>query len=372
MVAGDVHRDRRVRHGGVSAHRSSGAPHATRSRRDGRSRRLGGALRCVVADPRRRRRLGFGTPPRPLPDRTPDRLRVHRRAGGSTARRAADEGALPPRRVGIRGGLPGRRPPRDSAARSARVDGAPAPGHGGCTARVPRPPHRHRMALSGGPRRHPGVRARGRPATAPDPVRLRAGPAPPRVSGAVRDGLTGRRLPPLRPCCRAVQRGRADALSVRVHGAAQPGGHPFPRPSRRAADAAIRAAARTVPEPRRCRRRARRDGRRRSSAGRSDLRPLRASGRAPYRRHRDDRRHYAHVDQCRVSDRPRRGACCRASGRGGHWGSRCDRCDRPRPARPERAPPRSGRGDRVRPRAGSCLDGRRRERLSVVQTSARR
>ena len=96
--------------GGVRAHRPGGAADAPRADRDGEPRRPRGALRRVLGDPRRRRRLGVGGPARHVPDRPPGRVRVHRRAGGPAARRAPDEGAVPARRVGIRGRvLPRRR-----------------------------------------------------------------------------------------------------------------------------------------------------------------------------------------------------------------------------------------------------------------------
>ena len=60
------------------------------------------ALRGVLADPHRGRRLGVGGPPRAVPDRAPAGVRLHRRTGRQAARRPADEGAVPSRRVGIR------------------------------------------------------------------------------------------------------------------------------------------------------------------------------------------------------------------------------------------------------------------------------
>ena len=71
---------------------------------------LAALYRRVLGDPRRGRRLGVGGTPRPVPDRAPARVRVHRRAGGPAARRSPDEGAVPAGRIGIRRRVLPRRP----------------------------------------------------------------------------------------------------------------------------------------------------------------------------------------------------------------------------------------------------------------------
>ena len=151
-------------------------------------------------------------------------------------------------------GIPGRRAPRHPPPRPARVDGALAPGDHGRGTRLPRSPARDGAPVSGGT----DVPDRGGPdghaAAAAHALRLGHRALPPRLSGAVRDGIVGRRLPPLRPRRGSLQRGRADGVPLGVHGGAQPRRHPLPRAPRRSAHAALRPSARAAPQPRRRRR----------------------------------------------------------------------------------------------------------------------
>ena len=152
----------------VRAHRPRGAPYETRSCRDREPRHPRLALRRVLADPRGGRRLGVGGPPRAVPDRAPAGLRLHRRTGRQAARRPADEGAVPSRRLGLRRRVPPRRPPRHPAPRPARFDRAPAARDDRRATRVPR---RSSLATE---RRFPEVRSgpsRTLPAVARPPLR---------------------------------------------------------------------------------------------------------------------------------------------------------------------------------------------------------
>ena len=206
MAAGDLHRNRGVRNRRVRAHRAGGPPDATRACRDRESARPRRPLCRVLADPRGGRRLGVGAPPRAVPDRAADGVRVHWWTGGTTPRRAADEGAVPAHRDRILGGVSPRRPPRYPPPRAPRVDREPAAGHDGRATRVPRPPARDGAAVPGGTRgARPGVPGR-RPAIVTRAVRVRPRPPPARLPGAVRDGLAVAGLPPLQPCAGAVQR----------------------------------------------------------------------------------------------------------------------------------------------------------------------
>ena len=189
MAAGDLYRDRRGRHRRVRAHRPSSAANATRARRDRESRHPRRPLRRVLGDPRGGRRLGFRAPPRPVPDRTPDGVRVHRRTGRPAARRSRPEGAFPAHRDRLLRGIPARRPARHPASRPPRVDRAPTARRDGCAARVPRPPARDRTALPGGARGARGELAGRRPAVRADRFRVRPRPPPARLPGPVGDGL---------------------------------------------------------------------------------------------------------------------------------------------------------------------------------------
>ena len=188
----------------------------TRPRRHSEPRRPRRTLRRVLADPRCGRRLGVGGAPRAVPDRAPDGVRLHRRTGRQAPRRPADEGEIPSRRVGIRRRVPPGRPPRDPPPRPARIDRAPAARNHGRAARVPRPSARDRATIPGGARRSRRGRAGGRPAAVADALRLGPRSLPSRLPGAVRDGLAGGRLPPVRPCRSPVQRGRPDPIPVRA------------------------------------------------------------------------------------------------------------------------------------------------------------
>ena len=181
---------------------------------------------------------------------------------GPTPGRAADEGAVPAGRGRLLGRVSPRRPPRNPAPRPAGIDRAPAARYDGCTARVPRPPARDGAEVPGSPLGSDRDLAGSAAAAGTNAVRVGPRSPPPRLPGAVGDGVVAGRLPPLQPCERALQRGRPDPLPVRVHGGAQPRGHPLPRAPRRSADAPLRPATRTGAEPRRRRRVARGHGRR--------------------------------------------------------------------------------------------------------------
>ena len=205
-----------------------------------------------------------------------------------------------------------------------------------------------------------------------DAVRVGPRSSPPRLPVAVGDGLVARRLPPLQPRARALQRRRPDPVPVGVHGAAQPRRHPVPRAPCRSADASLRPATRTGAEPRRRRSAARSDGRGGRRAGRRRVRPLRACGRDPPRRHRPDRRHHPHVGQRLVPGGSDRGPPRSTGGRGRHRRSRGDRRHWCRAAAHEPPRPRDRRGDRLRCRPERGLDGERRGDVPVVHARARR
>ena len=210
------------------------------------------------------------------------------------------------------------------------------------------------------------------PAIGASAVCVGARSAAPRLPGAVGDGLVAGRLPALQPCARALQRGRPDPVPVRVHGGAQPRGHPLPRSRRRSADAPIRPAARAGAEPRRRCGVARGHGRGGRRAGRRRLQPLRACGRGSPLRHRPDRRHHPHVRQRLVPGGSDRGPSRRAGGRRRHRRSRRHRRHGRGVAAHEPARPRDRRRDRLRRRPERDLDGERRGDVPVVHARARR
>ena len=145
-----------------------------RPRRDGEPLGLRRPLRRVLADPRGGRRLGLGGSARPVPDRAPDGVRVHRRTGGPAARRAADEGAVSAHRGRVLGRVPPRRPARHPAPRPARARPST------CCSRRPSRSSRSSASCSrpsGDSRRCARLRPsprRKRPAVGADAVRARA------------------------------------------------------------------------------------------------------------------------------------------------------------------------------------------------------
>ena len=203
MAARDLHRHRRLRHRRVRVHRPGGASDETGSRRHGEPLRHRRPLRRVVADPRGRRSLGVGGPPGAVPDRAPDGVRVHRRTGGPAPGRAADEGAISAGRGRVLGRVPPRRPPRYPAPRPAGVDRELAARYDGCTARVSRPPARDGAEVSGSPLGSGRDLAGNGPTVGASTVRVGPRSPPPRLPGAVGDGVVAGRLPPLQP--RAVR-----------------------------------------------------------------------------------------------------------------------------------------------------------------------
>ena len=200
MAPRDVHRHRRLRHRRIRVHRSGGPPDETGARRHGEPRQHRRPLRRVLADPRSRRSLGVGGPPGAVPDRTPDGIRVHRRPGGPTPGRAADEGAIPAGRGRVLGRVPPRRPPRNPAPRPAGIDREPAARYDRCTARVSRPPARDGAEVPGSPLGSDRDLAGNAAAAGTDAVRVGPRSAPPRLPGAVGHGVVAGRLPPLQPC----------------------------------------------------------------------------------------------------------------------------------------------------------------------------
>ena len=246
----------------------------------------------------------------------PDRLRLPRRAGRPAARRAPDEGALSASRVGVRGGLPGRRRHPDPVAGAARIDREPVARDDRGAARVPGTPAVHRTPLPGGESRAGRRRAGRRPAAAAEAVHRPPG-APARLSGAVGDGIAGGRFPALRSGRGALHRRRPDALSVAVHGAAQPRRHRLPRRAGRPADAPVRPPPRADPQSRDRGRDPRGHGARRCRRRRGVVRacsPWPAFCASPTSRRPTERRAHRSTPRTRWSQ-PTSGSRCRRSSR---------------------------------------------------------
>ena len=371
MAAGDLHRHRRLRDRCVRVDRPGGAAHEAGSRRHGEPLRHRRPLRRVVADPRGRRSLGVGRPAGAVPDRAPAGIRVHRRTGGPAPGRAADERAISTGRGRVLGRVLPRRPPRFPPPRPAGLDRELAARYDGRTARVSRPPARDGAEVSGSPLGSDRDLAGRGPTVGANTVRVRSRSPPPRLPGAVGNGVVAGRLPPLQPRKCALQRGRPDPVSVRVHGGAQPRRHPLPRSARRAAAASLRPATRARSEPRRRCRAARRDGGGGRRAGSRRLRPLRARGRHPPHRHRPVRRHHPHVRQRLVSGGSDPGPSRRPGGRRRHRRPRRHRRHGRGIAAHEPARSRNRGRDRLRRRPERDLDGERRGDVPVVHARAR-
>ena len=252
-----------------------------------------------------------------VPDRHPGRLRVPRRAGGPPARRPPDEGAVPARGVGLRAGVPRRRPARHPAARrcsarprtcssqrpwrSSRSSASCSSPNGGSRRCAPRRPR----AL----RRSPGRRC-GRCSRASCALLL-AYQVLSAMGSQVVDFLffdraaarySGDDLTRFLAAYTAVLN-LVDILFLAV--LAGPLMRRFGLRLGLVLNPAVVAGS------------ARGHGRRRRRTGHRVVRAVRSGRLAPHRRHRGHRRHDAHVDQRRLPGRPgRRSGCrCRRSSR---------------------------------------------------------